>query len=61
MRVEGLSEYGIIRPLNHSHLRPVQFDWSLTVWLGVYDLAYAIVQDWDTPLRRQWEFPMLRR
>jgi hypothetical protein len=22
------------------------FDWSLTTWLGVYDLAYAIVLDW---------------
>jgi hypothetical protein len=37
------------------------FDWSLTTWLGVYDLAYAIVLDWETEARRQWEMPVLRR
>ena len=37
------------------------FDWSLTTWLGVYDLAYAIVLDWPVELRRQWEFPVLER
>jgi hypothetical protein len=37
------------------------FDWSLTTWLGVYDLAYAIILDWDTPARRAWEMPVLRR
>lgn len=36
------------------------FDWSLTTWLGVYDLAYAIVLDWEVALRRQWEIPILR-
>jgi hypothetical protein len=36
------------------------FDWSLTVWLGVYDLAYAIVLDWDIPVRRQHEIALLR-
>ena len=36
------------------------FDWSLTTWLGVYDLAYAIAFDWDVELRRQWERPILR-
>lgn len=36
------------------------FDWSLTVWLGVYDLAYAIVLDWDIELRRQYEISLLR-
>jgi hypothetical protein len=37
------------------------FDWSLTIWLGVYDLAYAIVLDWDVEARRLWEIPILRR
>jgi Ser/Thr protein kinase RdoA (MazF antagonist) len=35
------------------------FNWSLTTWLGVYDLAYAIVLDWDIEKRRQWERPIL--
>jgi thiamine kinase-like enzyme len=37
------------------------FDWSLTTWLGVYDLAYAIVLDWETETRRQHELAILRR
>lgn len=37
------------------------FNWSLTTWLGVYDLAYAIVLDWDIELRRQCEIPILER
>lgn len=37
------------------------FGWSLTTWLGVYDLAYAIVLDWKTEARRRWELPVLRR
>ncbi len=37
------------------------FDWSLTTWLGVYDLAYAIVLDWDIETRRQLERPVLQR
>jgi hypothetical protein len=36
------------------------FDWSLITWLGVYDLAYAIVLDWDIETRRQLERPVLR-
>lgn len=36
------------------------FDWSLTTWLGVYDLAYAIVLDWDVETRRHLEMPILR-
>jgi hypothetical protein len=36
-------------------------DWSLTTWLGVYDLAYAIVLDWEIETRRQLEMPVLRR
>jgi HEAT repeat protein/thiamine kinase-like enzyme len=35
------------------------FDWSLTIWLGVSDLAYAIVHWWQPEQRRQLEFPML--
>ena len=37
------------------------FDWSLTTWLGVYDLAYAIVLDWEVETRRQLEMSVLRR
>ncbi len=37
------------------------FDWSLTTWLGAYDLAYAMVLDWPVELRRQWEMPVLER
>lgn len=36
------------------------FDWSLTTWLGVYDLAYAIVLDWDVETRRRLEIPILK-
>ena len=35
------------------------FDWSLTTWLGVYDLAYAMVLDWEIERRRQLEMPVL--
>lgn len=37
------------------------FDWSLTVWLGVYDLAYVMVLDWDVETRRRLEMDVLRR
>jgi hypothetical protein len=37
------------------------FNWSLTTWLGVYDLAYAIVLDWRVETRRRLEMAMLRR
>jgi hypothetical protein len=37
------------------------FDWSLTTWLGAYDLAYAMVLDWDVETRRRLELPVLRR
>jgi hypothetical protein len=37
------------------------FDWSLTTWLGVYDLAYAIVLDWEVETRRRLEQMILRR
>ncbi|MEM7113182.1 MAG: hypothetical protein AAF614_12170 [Chloroflexota bacterium] len=36
------------------------FDWSLTTWLGVYDLAYAMALYWQTDLRRRLEIPVLR-
>lgn len=47
------------RPLYIIDRQP--FNWSLTTWLGVYDLAYAMVLDWDTEARRQWERPVLQR
>lgn len=37
------------------------FDWSLTTWLGVSDLAYAMVHWWHTDVRRELEGPILRR
>nr|WP_294693685.1 hypothetical protein [uncultured Friedmanniella sp.] len=37
------------------------FDWSLTTWLGVYDLVYATVLEWPVADRRRLEKPMLRR
>ncbi len=37
------------------------FDWSLTTWLGVYDLAYAMILDWDIDIRRNFEQAVLRR
>ncbi len=36
------------------------FDWALTTWLGVYDLAYAMVLDWEIETRRHLEMPILR-
>lgn len=36
------------------------FDWSLTTWLGVYDLAYCAFHYWDVDTRRRLEMPMLR-
>lgn len=47
------------RPLYLIDRQP--FDWSLTTWLGVYDLAYAMVLDWDVEKRRQFEIPVLKR
>ncbi len=47
------------RPLYIIDRQP--FDWCLTTWLGVYDLVYAMVLDWPTDLRRQWEMPVLER
>ena len=36
------------------------FDWSLTTWLGVSDLAYMMVHWWPTSVRRLTEWPILR-
>lgn len=36
------------------------FNWSLIVWLGVYDLAYAMALYWDVEIRRVLEIPVLR-
>jgi len=36
------------------------FDWALTTWLGIYDLAYAMVLDWEIKTRRHLEMPILR-
>lgn len=47
------------RPLYVIDRQP--FDWSLTTWLGVYDLAYAIVLDWEVETRRRLEIPVLRQ
>ena len=47
------------RPLYLIDRQP--FNWSLTTWLGAYDLAYAMVIDWEVETRRRWELPVLRR
>lgn len=60
-----LNPGNILRPI--AGTRPVYvidrqpFDWSLTTWLGVSDLAYAMVHWWPTEQRRAFEEPMLRR
>jgi len=36
------------------------FDWSLTTWLGVYDLSYNLVLKWDAAIRRECEIPILK-
>ena len=46
------------RPLYLIDQQP--FDWSLTTWLGVYDLAYIMALYWDSLLRRELEKPILR-
>ncbi len=45
------------RPLYLIDRQP--FDWSLTTWLGVYDLAYAIVLEWEVEARRRLEMRVL--
>lgn len=46
------------RPLYIIDRQP--FDWSLTSWLGAYDLAYAIVLEWEVDVRRRHERAILR-
>ncbi len=46
------------RPLYLIDQQP--FDWSLTTWLGVYDLAYVMALYWESDLRRTLEKPVLR-
>jgi Ser/Thr protein kinase RdoA (MazF antagonist) len=46
------------RPLYIVDRQP--FDWSLTTWLGVYDLAYTMVLKWDAAVRREVEMPILQ-
>jgi hypothetical protein len=46
------------RPLYLIDRQP--FNWSLTVWLAIYDLAYAMVLYWDIEIRRALEIPVLR-
>ena len=46
------------RPLYIIDRQP--FDWSLTVWPGVYDLAYVLVLDWEIEERRRYEMALLR-
>jgi hypothetical protein len=47
------------RPLYLIDRQP--FDWSLTSWLGIYDLVYAAVLDWPTAARRRLEHLLLGR
>lgn len=47
------------RPLYLIDKQP--FDWSLTTWLGAFDLAYAIALYWENDLRRELETAVLRR
>jgi thiamine kinase-like enzyme len=37
------------------------FDWSLSIWLGVSDVAYMMIHWWRTEIRRQLEKPLLQR
>ncbi len=46
------------RPLYLIDQQP--FDWSLTTWLGPYDLAYVMALYWESSLRRELEIPVLR-
>lgn len=57
-------DYNILVP--HEGERPLYiidrqpFNWSLTTWLGVYDLTYNITRHWNSENRRQWELPVLK-
>ncbi|MBP1963291.1 phosphotransferase family protein [Paenibacillus aceris] len=53
--------------IRHNGLAPMflidrqPFVWSLTCWLGVSDLAYAMIHWWDTESRRALEFQVLQQ
>jgi hypothetical protein len=47
-----------VRPLYLLDRQP--FDWSLTTWLGVCDLAYAMILHPSRESDRQWELTILR-
>lgn len=47
-----------VRPIYLIDRQP--FDWSLTTWLGVYDLAYALIFHPGGETDRQWELTVLR-
>ena len=47
------------RPLYVIDRQP--FNWSLTTWLGVYDIAFAVVLDWETETRTLCETAILQR
>jgi thiamine kinase-like enzyme len=47
------------RPLYLIDRQP--FDWSLTTWLGAYDLAYHLVLGYPSDLRRRCQVPVLLR
>lgn len=53
----------ILSPINGSDktylIDRQPFEESLTVWLGVSDLANMMVHPWDTDLRRTYEIPVL--
>lgn len=59
-----VGEHNILVP--YQGYRPIYlidrqpFNWSLTTWLGVYDLAYVMVLDWEPENRRRFEIPVLR-
>lgn len=46
------------RPLYIIDRQP--FNWSLTVWLGVYDVVYATILEWEPAFRRQHEHAVLK-
>lgn len=54
----------ILIPINEDHplylIDRQPFNWGITVWLGVYDLAYVMVLYWDVEIRRTLEMPVLR-
>lgn len=60
-----LNAFNILVPLE-GH-RPIYlidrqpFDWSLTTWLGAFDVAYPLLIDWEVDMRRQIEIPLLKR